>query len=127
MDGYFPTELQSRYPKGVPFAITDLRDVTFTPKSSSTSPFPGGGHVLGGDKGPSRLLPAACLRSPSKSEGTMTNMSVSSSKSEGTMTASEVPGNKLSIDQFILRFPRSVIKGGRVLEIRSGIKDMLQV
>ncbi len=35
MDGYFPSELQSRYPDGVPFDIIDKRDVYFKDERSS--------------------------------------------------------------------------------------------
>ena len=27
MDGYFPSELQERYPDGVPFNVSELRDI----------------------------------------------------------------------------------------------------
>ena len=35
MDGYFPSELQSRYPDGVPFDVIDKRDVFFKDERSS--------------------------------------------------------------------------------------------
>ncbi|XP_005058196.1 PREDICTED: UBX domain-containing protein 11 isoform X1 [Ficedula albicollis] len=46
MDGYFPSELQPRYPDGVPLQVTDRRDVVFQ-KSDLPGSFPGLGQVLG--------------------------------------------------------------------------------
>ncbi|XP_050839328.1 UBX domain-containing protein 11 isoform X1 [Serinus canaria] len=44
MDGYFPSELQPRYPEGVPLQVTDRRDVVF---QKPTGSFPGLGQVVG--------------------------------------------------------------------------------
>ncbi|XP_059724388.1 UBX domain-containing protein 11 [Haemorhous mexicanus] len=44
MDGYFPSELQPRYPEGVPLQVTDRRDVVFQKPPGS---FPGLGQVVG--------------------------------------------------------------------------------
>ncbi|XP_066420705.1 UBX domain-containing protein 11 [Molothrus aeneus] len=46
MDGYFPSELQPRYPDGVPLQVTDRRDVVFQ-KPDLAGSFPGLGHVVG--------------------------------------------------------------------------------
>ena len=110
-EGYFPSELQSRFPEGVPLAVTDQRDVIFRQRSTY---FSGSGHLLGGEKGPSRLLPAgSVLRTPPKSSG--------------LKEVWELPGKKLSMDQFLSKMPQSVVRKGRVLDIRAGIKDTLQV
>lgn len=37
MDGYFPSELQTKHPDGVRFDLVDKRDVTFRDKRSSTA------------------------------------------------------------------------------------------
>ena len=109
-EGYFPSELQHRHPKGVPIAITDRRSTWFQTRENEY--FPGTGQALGGFKGPSRLLPAGKeLRKPP----------------EGIKVTSELPGHKMSMEQFISKLPRSVIKQGRVLEIRSGIRDVFKV
>ncbi|XP_041319106.1 UBX domain-containing protein 11 [Pyrgilauda ruficollis] len=46
MDGYFPSELQPRYPDGVPLQVTDRRDVVFQEPDLPGS-FPGLGQVVG--------------------------------------------------------------------------------
>uniref|UniRef100_G1MPU6 UBX domain-containing protein 11 n=1 Tax=Meleagris gallopavo TaxID=9103 RepID=G1MPU6_MELGA len=49
MDGYFPSELQARYPDGVPLQVTDRRDVVFQERDLPGS-FPGHGQVVGHSK-----------------------------------------------------------------------------
>ena len=44
-DGYFPSELQTRFPNGVPFKVTDKRDIYFTDERKLKA-FQGEGHVL---------------------------------------------------------------------------------
>ncbi|NWS52722.1 UBX11 protein, partial [Chunga burmeisteri] len=49
MDGYFPSELQMRYPDGIPLQVTDRRDVVFRDRDLPGS-FPGHGQVVGHSK-----------------------------------------------------------------------------
>ncbi|XP_057259545.1 LOW QUALITY PROTEIN: UBX domain-containing protein 11 [Pezoporus wallicus] len=49
MDGYFPSELQMRYPDGIPLQVTDRRDMVFQEKHPPGS-FPGHGQVVGHSK-----------------------------------------------------------------------------
>ncbi|XP_009863053.1 PREDICTED: UBX domain-containing protein 11, partial [Apaloderma vittatum] len=49
MDGYFPSELQMRYPEGIPLQVTDRRDVIF-PERDLPGNFPGRGRVVGHSK-----------------------------------------------------------------------------
>ncbi|XP_066838477.1 UBX domain-containing protein 11 isoform X2 [Anser cygnoides] len=46
MDGYFPSELQMRYPDGIPFQVTDKRDVVFQ-EGDLPGSFPGLGQAVG--------------------------------------------------------------------------------
>lgn len=46
-DGYFPYELNSRFPEGVPFAVEDRRTVHFS--NPIPAAFPGPGRALGGN------------------------------------------------------------------------------
>ncbi|NWW89319.1 UBX11 protein, partial [Rhynochetos jubatus] len=45
-DGYFPSELQTRYPDGIPLQVTDRRDVVFQERDLPGS-FPGHGQAVG--------------------------------------------------------------------------------
>ncbi|NXA28415.1 UBX11 protein, partial [Ibidorhyncha struthersii] len=49
MDGYFPSELQMRYPDGIPLQVTDRRDMVFRERDLPGS-FPGHGQVVGRSK-----------------------------------------------------------------------------
>ena len=119
-DGYYPSELKSRYPDGVPFKLMDCRDVTFKPREYADI-FPGSGHQLGGEKGPSRLLPSGTyLRQGGK------GLQESASSACGKET-SVLPGPKRSVETFLSELPASVVKGGRVLDVRAGVAEALQV
>ena len=116
MDGYYPSELQVRYPNGVPFLLTDNRDVTFKQREY-VDIFPGGGRQLGGQKGPSKLLPSgASLRRNGKETQTMAETETS-----------VLPGPKVSAENFLSRLPASVVRGGRVLDVRAGVAEVLHV
>ncbi|XP_075709573.1 UBX domain-containing protein 11 [Rhinoderma darwinii] len=93
MDGYFPSELQTRFPNGVPFQVTDMRNVVFRERRSWDQ-FPGVGQSVG------------CT------EGNLTE-------------TSEIPGPRLSVQQFLSRLPKSVVQGGRVMDIQGPIRDTL--
>ncbi|NXU29233.1 UBX11 protein, partial [Thalassarche chlororhynchos] len=70
MDGYFPSELQMRYPDGIPLRVTDRRDVVFRERHLPGS-FPGHGQVVG------------------------------HSKSSEVQETTEIPGPKVSLEQFL--------------------------
>ncbi|XP_064628531.1 UBX domain-containing protein 11-like [Lineus longissimus] len=115
MDGYFPSELQARYPDGVPFLVTDKRTVVFRDKRSDV--FKGAAQTLGGDTKPSRLLPSNLEPSPKPAD-------VSSRL--GQEETSELPGPKLTVDQFLKKLPSSVIREGKVIDIRGSLSDKLK-
>uniref|UniRef100_A0A674J7I1 UBX domain-containing protein 11 n=1 Tax=Terrapene triunguis TaxID=2587831 RepID=A0A674J7I1_9SAUR len=94
MDGYFPSELQTRYPDGVPFQVTDRRDVFFRERQLPEN-FPGQGQVVG------------------------------HSRSSEVKETSEIPGPKLSLEQFLNKLPKSLIREGQVIDIRGPIKETL--
>ncbi|XP_070564296.1 UBX domain-containing protein 11-like isoform X2 [Ptychodera flava] len=112
MDGYFPSELQTRYPEGIPMLVTDKRDVIFEDKRHKDH-FPGTGQVLGGDHKPSVLLPTNLDKS--------TNTKYESDKS--SHVTSDIPVPKLTVDQFLSKLPKSVIKEGKVIDIRTSIGE----
>ncbi len=110
-EGYFPSELQHRYPNGIPIIVQDRRDTWFQ-EGHKKQCFHGTGHALGGCDGPSRLLPAG---------KELRNLPY------GMKVTSELPGHKMSAEQFLSKLPESVIKHGRVMEIKSGVRDIFKV
>ncbi|XP_066494742.1 UBX domain-containing protein 11 isoform X2 [Tiliqua scincoides] len=95
MDGYFPSELQRRYPDGIPFQVTDKRDVFFQERQLPES-FPGPGQVVG------------------------------PFKPRGVKETNEIPGAKLTMEQFLNKLPKSLIRDGHVIEVQREIRDVLQ-
>lgn len=110
-DGYFPSELKSRYPEGVTLQLNDCRDTTFR-KQEYGDIFPGSGKQLGGYKGPSRLLDSG---------------SQFQNEPKASREVTTLPGPKLSLETFLTRLPATIVKGGRVVSIRSGIAETLKV
>ncbi|XP_075460055.1 UBX domain-containing protein 11 isoform X3 [Ascaphus truei] len=96
MDGYFPSELQRRFPDGVIFQVTDRRSVIFRERRP-WGEFPGTGQRVGNMEGDGRV-----------------------------QETSEMPGRHLTVDQFLNRLPKSVVQGGQVLDIREPIREALQ-
>ncbi|KAL4232808.1 UBX domain-containing protein 11 [Mactra antiquata] len=119
LDGYFPSELQVRYPDGVPFNVTDKREVYY--EERRTEVFTGAGQMLGGETKPSRLV-------PSKLDTGTTSSTTNSKpvKDEKRETTSELPGHQLTVEQFLKQLPKSVVKSGKIIDIRSSIGDTLQ-
>ncbi|KAF5401104.1 hypothetical protein PHET_05189 [Paragonimus heterotremus] len=58
LDGFFPSELQSKFPDGVPFKLTDRRSERFLSIQSSTSVSMAQEHTLGGTGSQSKLIGA---------------------------------------------------------------------
>ncbi|XP_030249362.1 UBX domain-containing protein 11 [Sparus aurata] len=84
MAGYFPSELQGRFPDGVPFEVHDRRDEKFIFRPPWDR-FPGEGQAVRGGK-----------------------------------------GKKMSVDQFVNRLPKVIVKAGRVIDIRDSVRGALQ-
>ncbi|XP_033741236.1 UBX domain-containing protein 11-like isoform X2 [Pecten maximus] len=122
MDGYFPSELQNRYPDGVPFVIRDLRSVHFKDKRAAV--FAGAGQVLGGDTKPSRLVPSNLDKANQVSEPAADMYR--SNTQEKLQVTSDHPGRKLSTDQFLSKLPKNVIRDGKVIDIRESVNDTLK-
>ncbi|XP_034269427.1 UBX domain-containing protein 11 isoform X1 [Pantherophis guttatus] len=95
MDGFFPSELQSRYPNGVPFQVTDKRDVFFQERKRPGY-FPGFGQAVG------------------------------RSKPSGIKETNEISGPKLTMEQFLNKLPKSLVRDGQVINIREDLKKTLQ-
>uniref|UniRef100_A0A8C6XCP7 UBX domain-containing protein 11 n=1 Tax=Naja naja TaxID=35670 RepID=A0A8C6XCP7_NAJNA len=95
MDGFFPSELQSRYPNGVPFQVTDKRDVFFQERKLPGY-FPGFGQAVG------------------------------RSKPSGIKETNEISGPKLTMEEFLNKLPKSLVRDGQVIDIREDLKKTLQ-
>ncbi|CAH1799316.1 unnamed protein product [Owenia fusiformis] len=118
MEGYFPSELQQKYPDGVPIAVKDLRDVKFKDREHREKIFAGQGQMLGGDSKPSRLVPS------NLEKGTVTDEDLLSGRYEEV--TSTLPGPQLSMDQFLNKLPSNVIKDGKIIDIRNSIGETFQ-
>ena len=73
MDGYFPSELQTRYPDGVAFSLTDKRDTFF--KQETNSVFKSKGYRLGSGR-----LPMNNDEQPSNTKSTNTESELEENK-----------------------------------------------
>ena len=95
LDGYFPSELKERFPDGVPFALKDHRDLSYLEREKPRELFPGSGH---------KLLQE--LETRVKSSGRESH-------------------KKLNANQFAKKLPLSVVKNGKVIDIRNDIETHL--
>uniref|UniRef100_A0A667YGZ2 UBX domain-containing protein 11 n=2 Tax=Myripristis murdjan TaxID=586833 RepID=A0A667YGZ2_9TELE len=98
MDRYFPSELQERFPDGVPFEVHDRRDEEFIVRQP-WAVFSGRGRIVD---------------------------EAAEKEKSSHAASSEIPGKKLSLDQFLNRLPKVVVKGGQMIDIRESVKAVLQ-
>ncbi|XP_075321292.1 UBX domain-containing protein 11 [Odontesthes bonariensis] len=96
MDGYFPSELQHRFPDGVPFEVHDMRHEEFVTRLPWDT-FPGEGKAVRGEK-----------------DGSTSAVS------------HQLAGKRLATDQFLDKLPRFVVKAGRVIDVRDALRTTLQ-
>ncbi|XP_062394485.1 UBX domain-containing protein 11 isoform X2 [Sardina pilchardus] len=102
-DGYFPSELQERFPDGVPFQVQDRREEVYKDRREQKD-FPGKG----------RLVCGASSETSAQSPATST---------QATSCAS---GKAASTEQFLKRLPKTVIKAGKVIDIRDSLRNHLK-
>ncbi|XP_026719330.1 UBX domain-containing protein 11 isoform X1 [Athene cunicularia] len=95
VDGYFPSELQLRYPDGVPLQVTDRRDLVFQERDLPGS-FPGHGQVVG------------------------------HSKSTEVQETTEIPGPKLSLEQFLNKLSKPLTHRGEAISVRGSARAAQQ-
>ena len=90
--------------------MTDLRNSTFKPRKYDDI-FPGTGHHLGGKEVPSYLLPSV----QQAENGRLYK------------ETSELPGPTIPLSTFLSRLPQCVVRGGKIIDVRNGIQNVLQV
>ncbi|XP_052831493.1 UBX domain-containing protein 11 isoform X2 [Octopus bimaculoides] len=108
MEGYFPSELQSTYPEGIPLKVIDNRNVEYTIQPLSA--FPGIGQHLNGMR-----HDTSCLHTHRNPESTPCIQH---------MTQPHEP--RLSADQFLKKLPSCVIKDGKKIEVKKSIESLLK-
>jgi hypothetical protein len=103
MDGYFPSELQEKYPDGVFINLIDKRNVAFVdPKKGSSNGLKNIQTQLNGTK-----------------HSTIFIFRVSK------MKIIFVEENPLTLNQFLDQLPNSVIRDGKVIDIRNDLSHLL--
>ncbi|CAN0348809.1 unnamed protein product [Lampetra planeri] len=113
VDGYFPSELQGRYPDGVPFQVTDRRGEVFHERRLGDD-FPGHGETLGGGRGGGGGggVETSRLVEPHAEE-----------RSERSGRATAEGG--VSVEEFVSKLPACVIKRGSVVSVRASVRSLL--
>ena len=101
-DGYFPSELQARFPKGMPIKVKDMREKKFVDKRGS---FPGKGTAL--SEGAKEL---AAIRGLLADDST------------GEVATDPQPQ---SVERFLNKLPSNVIRDGKIIDIRSSVSAII--
>ncbi|XP_028409932.1 UBX domain-containing protein 11-like [Dendronephthya gigantea] len=105
MDGYFPSELQERYPDGIAIKLKDRREEVFKDKRTELL-FPGSGQSL-------------------ENSGDIVGHKDSNVKIHSLESINERETN-VPVEKFLDRLPPSVIRNGKIIDIRSGIENTLK-
>ncbi|XP_010001993.1 PREDICTED: LOW QUALITY PROTEIN: UBX domain-containing protein 11 [Chaetura pelagica] len=96
MDGYFPSELQTHYPDGIPLQVTDRRDMVFQERHLLPGSFPGQGQVVG------------------------------RSKSSEVQETTEIPGPKLPLEKFLNKLSESSEHSGEAMSVQDSARAAQQ-
>lgn len=107
-DGYFPSELQARFPKGMPIKLKDLREKKYVDKRGS---FPGKGTAL--SEGAKEL---AAIRGLLPGDGDST---------QDVATDTNADPAPQSVERFLNKLPANVIRDGKIIDIRSSVNAMI--
>lgn len=115
MDGYFPSELQRKYPNGVPLKVIDKRHLEFRERERQTT-FCG-----------VKTLPVPISRSPSLSPvSPVSPPSPLSGASPPSRTSDTTQNPQMTVQHLLNSLPRAVIRDGRLLDIRHSIAQLLK-
>ncbi|XP_022609244.1 UBX domain-containing protein 11 isoform X3 [Seriola dumerili] len=118
MDGYFPSELQERFPDGVPFEVHDRRDEEFIfrlpwEKDDSSSVA-------------SSQIPGLSCKHHSDTPKNQTCDGYPLSSLSFSCSLLAHTGKTVTMDQFLNRLPKVVVKAGRVIDVRDSLRATLQ-
>ncbi|XP_061103013.1 UBX domain-containing protein 11 [Conger conger] len=141
MDGYFPSELQEQFPDGVPFQVTDRREEEFKERPVGAE-FPGEGKAVGGAESnghaprravhdghaPRRAVHDGHAPRRAVHDGHAPRRAVHDGHAprRAVHDTHQSTGGKLSMEQFLNKLPQTVIKAGRVIDIRASLKADMQ-
>ncbi|XP_048882330.1 UBX domain-containing protein 11-like isoform X3 [Brienomyrus brachyistius] len=112
MDGYFPSEMQERFPDGVTFQVTDRREEVFKGKPRQTG-FPGTGYSVGG-------------ATAATGDGTGQDPERAELHTACHMTGGTAADGSGHTERFLRRLPRKVVKAGKVIDVRDTVRSGLQ-
>jgi hypothetical protein len=129
MDGFFPTELQARYPDGVAFDLVDKRDILFIGNQTTGGKgyrlgsgrkvgSGGGGEEGGGEEGGGE---EGGGEEGGGEEGEVVNRSETTSVE--TQLADSPP---LTVGQFLSKLPAKVVRNSQLVDVRADIAVLLQ-
>lgn len=110
-EGYFPSELQIRYPKGIPLKVKDLREVKYV-DPRMVAHFPGVGHTMS-----EAAQELALLR----------GLDIKDLEGDEAKTHRPTSTSSTSMDRFLKKLPSNVIRDGKILDIRGSIGAMIGV
>jgi hypothetical protein len=131
-DGYFPSELQAKYPDGVSFNLIDKRDICFQEKQEN-SVFKSKGYRLG-----STGAHSARYRTETKN---LLNKKIESQLNgflliyiifnykpkKLKILFYQIKENPITVEQFLNKLPSSVIRNGKIIDIKSDLKLLIKV
>ncbi|CAL8086077.1 unnamed protein product [Calicophoron daubneyi] len=129
LDGFFPSELESSYPDGVPFLLTDKRDIKFL---DSHLQLRSKGHKLGGADQSSQPF-TQNRHEGANVESSVYNRQIKGNESEnsglsdtfGTLELYTCTDRQpLTFEDLLSRLPeRTVTRSGRLINIRKDLQD----
>eukprot|EP00795_Rhopilema_esculentum_P017734 gene17734-9401_t len=112
MDGFFPSELQLRYPDGVPFLLKDLRETHFR-NDRQEKIFSGAGQTLVDDN--------------TNGRETTSDKEIQTGDERDVKETYQPPGvQKQTMEQFLNKLPSSVVRNGKLVDIKSDLKATLK-
>ena len=106
--------------------MTDKRSVYFK-DSRSSGAFGGSGQTLGGETRPSRLVPSNLDHGVGQYDKNNGASQSDKNRYNATEETSELPGPKMTMDQFLKKLPNNVVKNGKIIDIRESVGDQLHV